>query len=124
MTRRQRQLRRRKSKPHLRTKAGLAVLLVLTVALIGALSAVGYVIAIAATGPDIEKLKPIDKGESSSVYASDGSLLGYVQSDIVRQEKPWRDLPVELRQGTVAIEDERFYEHSGVDPEGIIRAGV
>jgi len=124
MTRRQRQLRRRKSKPHLRTKAGLAVLLVLTVALIGALSAVGYVIAIAATGPDIEKLKPIDKGESSSVYAADGSLLGYVQSDIVRQEKPWRDLPVELRQGTVAIEDERFYEHSGVDPEGIIRAGV
>jgi len=108
----------------LRTKAGLAVLLVLTVALIGALSAVGYVIAIAATGPDIEKLKPIDKGESSSVYAADGSLLGYVQSDIVRQEKPWRDLPVELRQGTVAIEDERFYEHSGVDPEGIIRAGV
>ena len=108
----------------MRTKAGLAVLLVLTVALIGALSAVGYVIAIAATGPDIEKLKPIDKGESSSVYAADGSLLGYVQSDIVRQEKPWRDLPVELRQGTVVIEDERFYEHSGVDPEGIIRAGV
>src|SRR4051812_27982056 len=124
MTRRQRQLRRRKSKPRLRTKAGLGVLLVLTIALIGALSAVGYVIAIAATGPDIEKLKPIDKGESSAVYAADGSLLGYVQSDIVRQEKPWRDLPVELRQGTVAIEDERFYEHSGVDPEGIIRAGV
>src|SRR3954447_5214967 len=124
MTRRQRQLRRRKSKPRLRTKAGLGVLLLLTIALIGALSAVGYVIAIAATGPDIEKLKPIDKGESSAVYAADGSLLGYVQSDIVRQEKPWRDIPVALRQGTVAIEDERFYEHSGVDPEGIVRAGV
>src|SRR5215208_3116895 len=124
MTRRQRQLRRTKSKPHLRTKAGLGIPPVLTIALIGALSAVGYVIAIAATGPDIEKLKPIDKGESSAVYASDGSLLGYVQSDIVRQQRPWRDIPVELRQGTVAIEDERYYEHSGVDPEGIVRAAV
>jgi penicillin-binding protein 1A len=124
MTRRQRQLRRRKTKPHLRTKVGLGLLLLVTVTLIGGLSAVGYLVAIAATGPDIEELKPIDKGESSAVYASDGSLLGYVQSDIVRQEKPWRDLPVELRQGTVAIEDERYYEHSGVDPEGIVRAAV
>src|SRR5215217_5372696 len=124
MTHRQRKLRRTKRKPHLRSKAGLGLLLILTVALIGGLSVVGYIVAIAATGPDIEELKPIDKGESSAVYASDGSLLGYVQSDIVRQEKPWRDIPVDLRQGTVAIEDERFYEHSGVDPEGIVRAAV
>src|SRR3954451_885483 len=124
MTRRQRQLRRRKTKPHLRSKAGLGLLLLLTVALIGGLSVVGYVIAIASTGQNIDQLKPIDKGESSAVYAADGSLLGYVQSDIVRQEKPWRDIPVALRQGTVAIEDERLYRHSGVDPEAIIRAGV
>src|SRR4051794_28471462 len=124
MTRRQRQLRRRKSKPRLRTKAGLGVLLLLTIALIGALSAVGYVIAIAATGPDIEKLKPVDKGESSAVYAADGSLLGYVQSDVVRQPKPFDYMPPDLRQATVSIEDERFYEHGGVDPEGIVRAAV
>src|SRR5215216_6829958 len=124
MTRRQRKLRRSRHGSNLRSKAGLGLLLLVTAALIGALSVVGYVIAIAATGPDIEELKPIDKGESSAVYAADGSLLGYVQSDIVRQEKPWRDIPVDLRQGTVAIEDERFYEHSGVDPEGIIRAAV
>ena len=124
MTRRQRKLRRSRHDSKFRSKAGLGVLLLVTAALIGVLSVVGYVIAIAATGPDIEELKPIDKGESSAVYAADGSLLGYVQSDIVRQEKPWRDIPVELRQGTVAIEDERFYEHSGVDPEGIVRAGV
>src|SRR3712207_3703965 len=88
------------------------------------MSVVGYVIAIAATGPDIKELKPIDKGESSIVYASDGSVLGYVQSDTVRQERPWLDMPVELRQAVVAIEDERFYEHKGVDPEGIVRAAV
>ena len=124
MTHRQRKLRRQKRKPHLRSKAGLVLVLLLTAVAIGALSVVGYIVAIAATGPDIAELKPIDKGESSSVYAADGSLLGYVQSDIVRQERPWDDMPVELRQGTVAIEDERYYEHKGVDPEGIVRAAV
>jgi penicillin-binding protein 1A len=124
MTHRQRKLRRTKSKPRFRTKAGLGLLLLITVGLIGGLSLVGYIVAIAATGPNIEELKPIDKGESSAVYASDGSLLGFVQSDVVRQERPWRDIPDELKQGTVAIEDERYYEHGGVDPEGIVRAAV
>ena len=124
MTHRQRKIRHRRRKPSYKSKLGLGVLLLLTVAMLGGLSLVGYVIAIAATGPEIAGLKPIDKGESSVVYASDGSILGYVQSDTVRQERPWRDMPTELRQAVVAIEDERFYEHDGVDPEGIVRAAV
>ncbi|MDX6496658.1 MAG: penicillin-binding protein, partial [Gaiellales bacterium] len=102
----------------------LGVLVLFTVGVIAALAGVGYIVAIAATGPDIGELKPIDKGESSAIYAADGSLLGFVQSDVVRQERPWRDIPDELKQGTVAIEDERYYEHGGVDPEGIVRAAV
>jgi penicillin-binding protein 1A len=124
MTRRQRNIRRTRSKPRFRSKAALGILLLFTTAIIGALSVVGYIVAIAATGPDIKELKPIDKGESSVVYAADGSVLGYVQSDIVRQQRPFSSMPVELRQATVAIEDERFYEHGGVDPEGIVRAAV
>ena len=124
MTHRQRKMRRQKRKPRLKSKAGLGLLLALTAALIGALSVVGYIVAIASTGPNIEELKPIDKGESSAVYAADGSLLGFVQSDVVRQERPWNDIPDDLKQGTVAIEDERYYEHGGVDPEGIVRAAV
>ena len=33
-------------------------------------------------------------------------------------------MPNVLKQATVAIEDERFYKHTGVDYEGIIRAAV
>ncbi|MEA2481271.1 MAG: penicillin-binding protein [Thermoleophilaceae bacterium] len=102
----------------------LGVLVLFTVGVIAALAGVGYIVAIAATGPDIGELKPIDKGESSAIYAADGSLLGYVQSDVVRQEKPFDYMPVDLRQATVAIEDQRFYEHGGVDPEGIVRAAL
>ncbi|HKP91487.1 MAG TPA: transglycosylase domain-containing protein, partial [Thermoleophilaceae bacterium] len=89
---------------------------------IAALSGVGYVIAVANSAPDITRLKPIDKGTTSIVYAADGSRLGYVQSDTVRTPIRWADMPIELRQGTVAIEDRRFYHHGGVDLAGIARA--
>jgi penicillin-binding protein 1A len=101
---------------------GLSVLA--TVAVIGVLAAVGYVLAIAATAPDISELKPADKGQLSVVYAADGSRLGFIQSDTLRRVVPWRDIPVELRRATVAIEDERFYKHGGVDLAAIVRAAI
>ena len=93
-------------------------------AAIAVLSVAGYVIAIAATAPDLSELKPIDKGESSVIFAADGSRLGYVQSDEIRTPVAWSDMPEYLREATVAIEDERFYEHEGVDYNAIVRAGV
>ena len=88
------------------------------------LSAVGYVLAIAATAPDLDELKPADKGQLSVVYAADGSRLGFIQSDVLRRVVPWGDIPVDLRRATVAIEDERFYKHGGVDLNAIVRAGI
>ena len=97
---------------------------ILIVVAVGALSAVGYVLAVAATAPDLSTLKPVDKGANSVVYAADGSRLGYVQSDELRTPIPSAQMPEQLRQAVVAIEDERFYEHKGVDYGAIIRAGV
>jgi penicillin-binding protein 1A len=101
---------------------GLSVLA--TVSVIAVLSAVGYVLAIAASAPDLSELKPADKGQLSVVYAVDGSRLGFIQSDVLRRVVPWRDIPVNLRRATVAIEDERFYKHGGVDLNAIVRAGI
>ena len=101
---------------------GLGVLA--TVSIIALLSAVGYVLAIAASAPDLSELKPADKGQLSAVYAVDGSRLGFIQSDVLRRVVPWRDIPVDLRRATVAIEDERFYKHDGVDLNAIVRAGI
>ena len=124
MSYRQRKLRRIRRRPRYKSKALLGVLVAIVCIVIAGLAGVGYIVAIAATGPDLDELKPVDKGESSAVYAADGSLLGYVQSDVVRQPKPFLYMPPELRQATVSIEDQRFYEHGGVDPEGIVRAAI
>jgi penicillin-binding protein 1A len=123
MTQRQRKSRRRKRHTG-RSSVLLGVAVLATVAIIALLSAVGYVLAIAASAPDISELKPADKGQLSVVYAADGSRLGFIQSDVLRRVIPWRDIPVNLRRATVAIEDERFYKHGGVDLNAIVRAGI
>jgi penicillin-binding protein 1A len=120
---RQRKTRRRKHRGA-RSKVLLAVGVIATVCTIAALSLAGYVLAIAATAPDLGELKADDKGQLSVVYAADGSKLGFIQSDTLRRVVPWRDLPVDLRRATVAIEDERFYKHEGVDLNAIVRAGI
>ncbi len=123
MTHRQRKARRRKG-PGVKGKLLLAVSVIATICVIAVLSAAGYVIAIAATAPDLSELRADDKGEVSAVFASDGTRLGFVQSDILRRVVPFDDMPQEMRQATVAIEDERFYKHEGVDFNAIVRAAI
>ena len=120
--------RKRKQRRHSHNGRGRVVLVVIlgliASVVIAALAAVGYVIAIANSAPDISKLQPIDKGSTSIIYAADGSRLGYVQSDTIRTPITWVDMPPVLRQATVAIEDRRFYQHGGVDLAGIARAAI
>src|SRR4051794_994203 len=102
----------------------VALGVILAVVGIGAASVLGYVISIAATTQNIDELKPVDKGQTSAVYAANGRLLGYVRSAVIRQPVLEADMPSDIRNATVAIEDSRFYKHHGVDFEGVVRAAV
>jgi penicillin-binding protein 1A len=124
MTYRQRKSRRRRRNGGKRSKTLLALGVLGTTIAIALLSVLGYVLAVAATAPDLSELKPEDKGETSVIYAADGSRLGFVQSDEVRTPIPWSDMTLDLRRATVAIEDQRFYHHKGVDYGAIVRAGI
>ena len=125
MTHRQRQTRRHhKRRPPIVRRAGLGLAVVWALAAVGLLSVVGYVAAVAATGPNLDELRAIDKGQSSVIFAADGSRLGYVQSDEVRTPVRWSQMPEDMRDALVAIEDENFWTHKGVDYGAIVRAGV
>jgi penicillin-binding protein 1A len=124
MTYRQRKARRRRHKTRPRNWILLGVALFASAVVIGALSVVGYILAVAGTAPNIDDLKPIDKGASSEIFAADGRRLGYVQSSTIRTPIGWTDMPADLRNATVAIEDQRFYHHGGVDYESIVRAAI
>ena len=122
MTARQRRVARRSRKKRGPIFLGLG-LLVATLA-IGALSAVVWVLNVAADAPPLEDLKPIDKGANSTVYAADGTRLGVINSDTIRQEAKLKQIPAVVREATIAIEDADFYSHGGIDLGAIVRAAL
>ncbi len=125
MSRRQRHKRRHRLAGGRASKAILLVLgLLSTVAAIGLVSLIGYIISIASSAPAIETLKPADKGSVSAVYAANGDRLGFIESDELRTPVPGSRIPKVMKQATVAIEDRRYYKHAGVDYPGLVRAAV
>ncbi|MGM0365890.1 MAG: transglycosylase domain-containing protein, partial [Actinomycetota bacterium] len=72
--------------------------------------------------PDISEYNPAETGITSRIYAADGTLIGTFHGDENREPVPLDRIPQNLRNAMISIEDERFYQHSGVDPEAIMRA--
>ena len=66
------------------------------------------------------------KGFTTFVYADDGSteIERFVSSGSNRVYKSIDEIPKDLQHAFVAIEDERFYKHNGIDLHGIDRAAV
>jgi len=125
MSRRDRHRRRRRNSGGGASRAVFLTMGVLSAtAVIGVLAAVGWILGIAASAPDIKSLKPVNPGASSVVYAADGQRLGFIQADILRTPIGSSLIPTSVKNATVSIEDKRFYSHKGVDIEGIVRAGV
>jgi penicillin-binding protein 1A len=90
--------------------------------IIGAIAAVGYVLHIAQSAPPLETLRPLVGGGSSQVFAADGTRLGFIQADQLRTPVSWSEIPTNLKNATIAIEDQRFYQNDGVDLTGIYRS--
>jgi penicillin-binding protein 1A len=82
-----------------------------------------WLISVYNSAPSLASLRPITKGAVSKVYAANGSLLGVIHSDKIRQPIGSGQIPQDLKDATVAIEDKRFYDHGGIDLSAIIRAG-
>jgi penicillin-binding protein 1A len=100
---------------------GLGIVALLAIAALGVVS---WVLDVAADAPSLAACRPVEQGGNSTLYAADGSKLGVVASDEARAPVAIERVPKSLQRATVAIEDERFYEHGGVDPEGIVRAAL
>jgi membrane peptidoglycan carboxypeptidase len=78
---------------------------------------------------NLPKLKPADLrfhlAESSKIFAADGELVTTLHGEENRTViHDLAEIPKYVRRAVVAIEDERFFEHEGVDFKAIIRAAV
>jgi penicillin-binding protein 1A len=90
----------------------------------GGIAFAGWVVSVVQDTPNIRDLRPKPQGAVSTVYASDGTLLGFIASDTLRSSVAGSQIPRVMKRATVAIEDKRFYKHGGVDYVGIVRAAV
>jgi penicillin-binding protein 1A len=113
--RRKERIRRRKRTALVLAVFGGAVLVVLLSVGLGAGAALS-------SGCNLNSLRPVEIGQNSFVFAANGSLLGTIPAEKNRQPVALSQISPWLPKATVAIEDRRFYEHGGVDYEGIARA--
>ena len=74
-------------------------------------------------GADGWELVQVVPGQISTLLASDGSEITkfYAENRIV---VPLSSISVNMQNAIVAVEDQRFYQHQGVDPTGMVRALV
>lgn len=94
------------------TLAGLVLLQVLFILLVYA-GAFGKL-------PDNQSIKQIQNPMASEVYTADGELMGtyYIEN---RQFLEPGEVPESIRNALIAIEDVRFYKHSGIDSRSLLR---
>ncbi len=73
--------------------------------------------------PDIEDVDVSPTGYMSKVYDKDGNEIETLAASGANREHASLDnIPKDLQHAFIAIEDERFYKHNGVDIKGVIRA--
>jgi penicillin-binding protein 1A len=91
---------------------------------IGAIVAVGYVLHVAQAAPKLSSLHPLIGDGASELFAADGTSLGFIRAGDVRSPVTWDQIPTDLKNASVAIEDQRFYHNDGVDLTAIFRSAV
>ena len=73
--------------------------------------------------PDYTQLKNYEPPVMTRVHAADGSLLAEYSRER-RLYLPSAEIPDLVKEAFISAEDKNFYSHWGIDPEGIVRAGL
>lgn len=102
-------------------KIALAMFLILCFA--GFAIGIGFVRGAIDAAPSLDILDVQPQGYASQIYDADGNLMQtLVMEGSNREEVSFDQLPADLVNAFIAIEDSRFYEHNGIDLKGILRA--
>jgi penicillin-binding protein 1A len=120
---------RKKKAAKSRSRAWLIVklfIVVLLLALIAGLAvAAGAIYAVTRDLPSLDDLQRNPLAVNTTIYDRTGKvLLAELHGGENRVIVPSAKIPDVMKQATVAVEDERFYEHHGVDYQGVVRAMV
>ncbi|MCH5281567.1 MAG: transglycosylase domain-containing protein [Lachnospiraceae bacterium] len=97
----------------------------LGIVLIGACMGIGMFRGVLASAPDISNLDVTPSGYATIVYDANGNeIKRLVATNSNRSYVGMANIPQDLADAFVAIEDERFYQHNGIDIKAIARAAA
>ncbi len=98
---------------------------VIGIGIVGASVGIGVFKGILSSAPDISTINVTPTGRASFVYDSDGNqIYKLVSSNANRIIVDSSQIPDNLKNAFVAIEDKRFYQHNGIDIRRIMSAGL
>lgn len=99
------------------------LILILILAIIGGGAATGIVLSIIKDAPEIDPSNinsTLD--QTSFIYDLDGNMVEKIQAAELRTIVGLNTMPEYLKEAFISIEDERFKDHIGIDPRGIVSA--
>lgn len=95
---------------------------VIGVLLLSVILVIGTVGILSIGLPDVTDLEKLQAAQSTEIYDKDGALLYTIHGDENRAQVDYVNISNDLINATVAIEDDKFWEHGGFDMTGIARA--
>jgi len=121
-SRRRRNGRGSRKRKYLWLKITLLVVFLAVIAALGV--AAGALYALSRNLPSLDEMERRSNVRTSIVYDRHGIKIADLYGGQNRYVVRASTIPEVMKQATVAIEDERFYDHHGVDIQGIVRAVV
>jgi len=104
-----------------RYKISLIIILLLSFIIAGSLSAGGFFYVVTKDLPSVKSLREYTPSLVTRVWSDDNKLIGefYIEKRVL---VPLKNTPVFLKEAVIAVEDDSFYSHRGLDYKGIMRA--
>ena len=100
----------------------LLIILIVVGVIAAAGMAIGAFVSIIGASPTLNAEDVVPESYTSIIYDQDGNEIDMLHGEENREYVKLSSIPVDLKNAIVAIEDERFYEHNGIDFRGIVRA--
>ena len=100
----------------------ITAIVVLLLCIVGFGMAAGAIFALSRNLPSLEELRKRQNPQNTTIYDRHGEVISELHGAENRVLVTSAEIPEVMKQATVAVEDERFYTHHGVDFQGVARA--
>ncbi|HWT26455.1 MAG TPA: transglycosylase domain-containing protein, partial [Mobilitalea sp.] len=103
----------------------LCIAMFVFLVIVGTFAGFGYIKGLIDSAPDISKISVVPTGFTTTVYDNEGNEIEHlIGAESNRVFVPIDQIPDVVQKCFISIEDERFYQHKGIDVKGIMRAFV